>query len=440
VPYPVCCPSRATILTGLYPHNHRVLSNYDPYGGFTVFKDANTLGTWLTRDYATALVGKYLNDYADTKADRKYVPPGWDAWKASVDPWTYNYMGQTLNLNGRLRSFPGVYSTTLFGQQGRVFLDQQGSEQPFFLYEGFVAPHGGRPFDPGDDKSYGPFVEPKYRDTYTGPTVPTANGVPDSSYDEADVSDKESGAEDKPALSDGEVANIAETLAQRRESLRSVDDQIAATMNKVRKMGQLDNTYFVFVSDNGVMQGQHRISNHKVYPYEPSGRIPLIIRGPGIPAGGRYNGLTGMQDLAPTILDMTNEFGSKTGPAFDGRTLLPLLSGATHTDRPILFEVINSEVLSDQKVARLTDEQSYIEQNVAGTTADDGDWQIRGIITQDRWKYVRYPKRGGVEMYDLAADPYELQNLAGNPAYADKQAALGAEQRACQDCAARQCW
>lgn len=446
VPYPLCCPSRATILTGLYPHNHRVLGNFDPYGGFSKFtqsgRDRQTVATWLTDDYATSLVGKYFNDYADTNADRRYVPPGWDAWKASVEPGTYNYMRQELNLNGRLVAFPGVYSTTLFGQQGRVFLDHQGSRQPFFLYESFVAPHHGLPRDPDDLYAGNPYVEPKYRDTYTGPLVPTDNGVPDPSYDEADVSDKQSGVQNLAPLTPDEISAQQESLAQRRESLRSVDDQIAATMNKVRKMGQLDNTYFILVSDNGYMQGQHRVASGKSKAYEPSARVPLIIRGPGIPADATYDGLTGMQDLAPTILDMTDQFEGDI-PALDGRSILSLLGGV-RTDRPLVLEVANPPSLSENKVARLDDETAYVrkvDQEALTTSAAQAQvgWRARGIVTPGHWKYVRYPLTGGVEMYDLTADPYELQNLAGKPAYADKQAALDAKQRAYQDCAAREC-
>ncbi len=437
VPYPLCCPSRATIFTGLYPHNHRVLGNFDPYGGFYGFKDTQTIATWLTDDYATSLVGKYFNDYADTNADRRYVPPGWDAWKGSVEPGTYNYLRQKLNLNGRLVDFPGVYSTSLFGQQGRLFLEHQGSKEPFFLYESFVAPHNGGPRDPDDVYAGSPYVQPKYRDTYSGPLVPA-----DSSYNEADVSDKESGVENLPRLSRDKIAAQKESLVQRREALRTVDDEIGRTMDMIRRMGELQNTYFMLVSDNGYLQGQHRIAAGKRVAYEPAVRVPLIIRGPGIQVGGTYDGLTGMQDLAPTILSMTDEWDA-TIPPLDGRSLLPLLDGET-TDRPIVLEVADAPTVSEQRVATSTDESRFVERDdraaLTGTASLQIEWLARGIVTPDRWKYVTYPQTGGVEMYDLTADPYELENLAGNPDYADKQAALDAEWRQYRYCDAVQCW
>jgi arylsulfatase A-like enzyme len=403
-----------------------VLSNVDPYGGFQLFEDDSTLATWLTDDYATSLVGKYLNDYADTDADRRHVPPGWDAWKASVEPGTYKYTNQVINTNGRLIGYPGEYSTRLYGRLGRGFLDHQGSQQPFFLHESFVAPHAGSPLDPGDDRQYGPYVEAKYRDTYTGPRKPTENGVLDGSYNEADVSDKQSGVENNDLLTADQRYKIGETIAQRRESLRSVDDEISATMDKVKAMGQMDNTYFILVSDNGLMQGQHRTGGKGV-AYEPAARIPLTIRGPGIARGATYKGLTGMQDIAPTVVDMTNQTDA---PVTDGRSLLPLLGATATPDRSVLLEVANYPYLSDQQVAASSNEKALLPDNAP----EEPNWQIRGVVTADRWKYVRYPQRGTVEMYDLSTDPYELDNLAGKPAFAEKEAALESELQATKDC------
>lgn len=426
-PFSMCCPARATILTGLYPHNHRVLDNHDPYGGFEVFNDSQTIAKWLNDDYATALVGKYLNDYADTAGMRRYIPPGWDKWNASVEPKTYNYIDQRININGELVDFEGEYSTRLFGRLGRTFLStQRGGPQPFFLYEAFVAPHNGTPRDPDDIYAGNPFVEPRYRDTYAGPPIPA-----DPSYNEADVSDKQSGAQDNPPLTPDEIAAISERLAQRRESLSSVDDEIAATIRKIRRMGELDNTYFIFTSDNGFMQGQHRIPSRKSVAYEPAARVPLIIRGPGMPSGTTYGGLTGLQDLAPTILSMTNQWRDQDEPPLDGRSLLNLV-GKPPPNRAIVLEVTTvANDVSDNKVAKL-DEDSLAAVPVLG-------WKLRGIVTQKGWKYVEYPQSGGVEMYDLNTDPYELQNLAGNPAFTGRQARLAERLGAMKFCDGVEC-
>lgn len=429
-PFPLCCPARATILTGLYPHNHRVLSNYDPLGGFEVFDDSQTIATWLDDDYATSLVGKYFNDYADTPKGRRYVPPGWDAWKASIEPGTYNYLDQTLNINGVLTPFPGEYSTRLFGRQGRTFLNHRGSNQPFFLYEAFVAPHHGVPRDPDDIYAGNPYVEDRYRDTYTGPTIPA-----DPSYNEADVSDKQSGVEHLPPLTPDQMAQLSEKLAQRREALRSVDDEVAATIKKVTALGQLDNTYFIFTSDNGYLQGQHRIARGKNSAYEPAARVPLIIRGPGFVSGSTYDNVTGLQDIAPTILSMTKQWRDQNEPVMDGRSLLRLVDGRQTTHRAQLLEARSSlKPISENRVARV-DEDDLAPQRVTSTVS----WRLRGIVTDHWWKYVEYPLTDGVELYDLDTDPYEQQNLAGDPLHSDRQARLAHRLDTLKSCDGTEC-
>ena len=414
-PFPLCCPARATILTGLYPHNHGVLDNVRPEGGFTAFEDHTTVATLIDDDYATGFTGKYFNDYAKDSAGRRYVPPGWDDWMASVEPGTYDFLRQTLNVNGRLVPRPGVYSTRLFGQMGREFLSEHDtSGQPMFLYEAFVAPHGGAPRDPDDTDGVGtPYVEARYRDTYAGPTMTS-----DPSYNEADVSDKTAPYfETRQApLTPAEEAATAESLVQRRESLRTVDDEIAATLARLRELRELSSTYVILVSDNGYNQGQHRISSGKNVPYESAARVPLVIRGPGIPVGLDFEGVTGLQDLTPSILRMTNQLRDQANPDFDGRSLVPLITGARSTGRAQLIEIAKA---STTAIEPLPPSAAPLHPN-SGTVA----WQVHGIVTQDGWKYVEYPRTGAVEMYDLNADPYEMGNLSADSAYADKREEL----------------
>jgi len=426
VPFAICCPARATLFTGLYPHNHRVLGNIAPYGGFTAFDDSQTFATLIDDDYETGFVGKYFNDYADTDAGRRYVPPGWDSWRGSVEPGTYSYVNQTLNVNGDLRRFRGVYSTTLFGEKGRQFLEYRGSRpNPFLLYVSFVAPHGGSPHEVDDPNLTTPYVEPKYQNTYLGPRTPE-----DPSFNEEDVSDKRPSMQEKPSLDPLQIAAIGEAIAQRRESLQSVDDEIEATIAAVAAMGELDNTYFVLTSDNGYMTGEHRQPSGKSVAYEPASRVPLIIRGPGIPAGVEYDGVTGLHDLAPTILNMTGQRRDQPVKPMDGRSVLPLVNGTRTTERPVLLERTRVDSFSDQRIAR-TDVQSQITSIT---------WITHGIVTADRWKYVEYPTEAAVEMYDLTTDPYEMDNVAGQRGYHRKQrelAALLESYRWCEGAACR---
>lgn len=112
-PNQLCCPARATALTGNYSHNTGVVDNVAPLGGVTAFDDSSTLATWLDPDYRTAFVGKYLNQYGQQAGGNTYVPPGWDEWKVPPGRVTYHYLGQRLNSNGTMRDFSGIYSTTL---------------------------------------------------------------------------------------------------------------------------------------------------------------------------------------------------------------------------------------------------------------------------------------------------------------------------------------
>jgi N-acetylglucosamine-6-sulfatase len=132
-PNALCCPARVTTLTGEYSHNTGVVDNVAPLGGVTAFDDSSDIATWLDAHYRTALVGKYLNQYREQPGGNTYIPPGWDSWMVPPDKVAYHYLGQHLNVDGTLRDFSGIYSTTLYGSLSRSFLGS-GSPHPFFLF------------------------------------------------------------------------------------------------------------------------------------------------------------------------------------------------------------------------------------------------------------------------------------------------------------------
>ena len=181
-PFPLCCPARATLLTGQYAHNHGVLSNLAPTGGFEEFKDGSTLATWLDPTYRTGLIGKYFNEYVPP-----YQPPGWDEWM--VPKQMYNYTGSSWYVDkgagGSFQSRAGYQTDTMATLAGDFIGRNAPRSQPFFLYLSIVAPHAGIPTDPDDITGFAsPNVKPVYRDRFEG----LANADP--SFDEADVSDK----------------------------------------------------------------------------------------------------------------------------------------------------------------------------------------------------------------------------------------------------------
>ncbi|HEY7455382.1 MAG TPA: sulfatase [Thermoleophilaceae bacterium] len=404
---PRCCPSRATFLTGQYSHNHGVLTNGPPLGGWGRLRGtSNWLPSWLqAAGYRTVHVGKFLNNYGAT--DPYEVPPGWDEWYATVDPTTYRYFGYTVNENGALRTYgrdvdPQWYSTDFVSRRSAEIVERLApSAEPFFLSVAFLAPHTGAPREAGDPLGIGtPAVAPRHRGAFAAARLPRP-----ASFDEADVSDKPP-AFRRPHLGAAAVAEITALYRQRLESLMAVDEAVERIVAALRDAGELERTLIVFTSDNGYLSGEHRLPHGKANIYEPAIRVPLMVRGPGVPSAVRPRQLVTNADLAPTILDVA---AAVPGRKQDGRSLLPL---ARHPDlgrrRALLIEVA--------KGTRMR------------TTA----------IRTHRWLYAEHAG-GATELYDLLTDPQELTSLHANPAFAGVRQALATRLAALGHCAGRDC-
>jgi N-acetylglucosamine-6-sulfatase len=223
------------------------------------------------------------------------------------------------------------------------------------------------------------------------------------------VDDKRAAIRDRPRLTPGVQRDIAYLRAQRRESLSVVDRKIEELVSLVERRGELDDTYFVLTSDNGWMEGQHRIPAGKLQAYEESAGVPLIIRGPGFEPGTRFTGVTGLQDLVPTFLDLAGVALPPGAPEPDGMSLAGLVSGRVVTERAQLVEIADN---SRTKGGRLAE--------------DDPPWLAQGVVTADEWKYVEYPGTAEAEMYRLSHDPDELRNLAGRARWAAEEQRLAA--------------
>ena len=156
------------------------------------------------------------------------------------------------------------------------------------------------------------------------------------SFNEADVSDKPAGVRNRPLLTAGRINGIREMYQQRLESLLAVDEAVARIVNQLSAIGKLDQTYIIFTSDNGFFHGEHRVPQGKFLLYEPSIRVPLIIRGPNIPAGQHRSQFVENIDLAPTITAATR---AQPGRVMDGRSLLPFAHDRLlHSGRDLLLE------------------------------------------------------------------------------------------------------
>jgi arylsulfatase A-like enzyme len=405
VSFSLCCPSRATFLTGQYAHNHGVLSNELPNGGYTKLDGSSTLPVWLEKaGYSTIHLGKYLNGYGLRNPTE--IPPGWTEWHGSVDPSSYEYYDYTLNENGTLVKYgsdPASYKTDVYADKAVEIIRRRAAEDaPFFLWVAFLAPHSGGPFGP-NRPTLTALPAPRDRGRFASEPLPRP-----PSFNEADVSDKPPPIRHRPLLDARKIKEITERYRLRLESLLAVDDAVARIVDELDRSGELDNTLIIFTSDNGFFQGEHRIPVGKTAVYEPSTRVPLIIRGPGIRPGLELRQQVANIDLAPTIVGAAD---AHAGLPMDGRSLWPILGDpGVFWGRDLLHE---------------------------GEGRDSAQRTFTAVRTP-RWIYTRYAY-GADELYDLSQDPDELTNLTADPGAAGIRAELRGRLATLENCAAGEC-
>lgn len=414
-PTSLCCPNRTSFLTGMYAHNHGVIDNSRPDGGWDAIRplEPESLAVQLKQvGYNTVGMGKYLNQYADPSNQDQpttVVPQGWSHW-AMLSGGFANYKNFDITVGQSTVSSTGVgtiqhvtdgYQTTSFEGRAVNQLDQRlPGDNPVFMWLSFTAPHSTK-LNQNNSICVVPTVPP-----YTG----TSNiGVPESlAFDEPNVSDKPPWIQNNPQLTQTQKDDIVDCRRDRRESLKSVDDAVQAVRNALVANGEMSNTLLVFMSDNGYMLGEHRLPREKEWSYEESAAVPLLVRGPdgyGFPTGLQSR-TVGTPDVTRTIADVA---GADFPWPLDGKSLLaPDLPAGSYF--PVLLE----------KLALDAEKPAY-----------------RGLRTQ-KYKYVEYAP-GPVELYDLVADPWERDNVHGDPAYAAVEASLAAKLDEIRNCAGPAC-
>lgn len=427
-PFPLCCPARASFLTGQYAHNHGVYWHEPPYG-YGGFDDSRTLATSLQdAGYRTGYVGKYLNRYGIDPSrvtgapSHTYVPAGWSDWRATVENpgdagfhgSTYDYFDTAFNLNGVIDdSFTGVYQSKVIGD---LTVDMAegfaADEDPFFMYVNYVAPHHGAPFesdDPGgaldedgrwiglDTPARPDWVKGRYDavvDRAAGESVHGA-GV------EPDVTDKPAAVQRRlRRLGPAALAALREVTRQRAESIHVMDLHIARLVRALKRSGEWGDTVFVFTSDNGMLLGEHGFAMTKVWPYEPSLRVPMLVTGPGLrEAQQRYDPISTV-DLSATVLDLAEAAPPLVG---DGVSRLPtLLGGDAGWRTPVVTEAIQT---SGGRAPGFTDARTTIG------------------IRVGRYSYTRY-RGGSGELYDLVTDPRQDEDVYRSADYRAVRRAL----------------
>jgi N-acetylglucosamine-6-sulfatase len=419
VPLSLCCPSRSTILTGLYPHNHKIYNNRAPGGGFAKFQDlgleATTIATALhAAGYRTALFGKYLNNYP-RPGDPTHVPPGWDEFATPAAGTPYTERNYTLNENGTLVQYgsdPQDYLTDVIASKATDFIHRSADAgAPFFLYLATYAPH--KPATPA----------PRHANLFPGLKAPRT-----PSFDEADVSDKPQKIRKLPLLSASDLATIDSLYRRRIQSLQAVDEAVAAVVRTLEAAGQLENTYILFTSDNGFHMGQHRLKPGKYTPYETDVHMPLFVRGPGIAPGSSTPLLTSSVDFAPTLADLA---GVKLPFSVDGRSLAPILHGETPSGWRQVILLEQFEFKPDENAPDSVLEPPDPQDGTVSAYPSHLGVRTPGL------KYVEYGT-GELEVYDLSRDPDELSNLAARtqPSWLAQMSSLA---RALGACAGDRC-
>jgi N-acetylglucosamine-6-sulfatase len=467
VSYPLCCPSRVTLLTGRYAHNHNVRGNVQPNGGYSGFRSrgawSHNIATWLQgAGYRTIHIGKFLNGYGDEPFDNgTEVPPGWSAWHTVLNADTHHYYyGYTLNDNGAIdgpfgdsgswdtreygeRDYfgcptttiedkPCLYQTDVFSRIAYEELTATSPEQPFYMQIDYTAPHGDfrRPA--------GPEPASRHYTLFDGAPFPHSR---EEGFNEGNVNDKPRFIREAPYLTPEEIHTYRVYYDKALASLRSIDDGVKTVLDTLGGQHRLRNTYVIFVSDNGFFYGEHRLTGGKFLAYEPATHLPLLIRGPGIKPGTATGELAANTDIAPTVLELA---GVKPDKSVDGTSLVPFLRDPSlRTRRGLLFESFvetndveaNGEPTAQRVVKEVQPRARRSGEAKASIVAPPKDYEG---IRLGPYKYIEWPD-SEKELYDINKDPNELNNLVRTPNYFPIRAFLHAQLIRLEACVGHSC-
>ncbi|WP_127480182.1 sulfatase family protein [Nocardioides pantholopis] len=404
--HPLCCPARAQLLTGQYAQNNGVRHNSGVHGGYASYTPASTLATMLSAaGYRTALHGKYLNGYGGSVAQP--TEPGWSTWDALVRG-TYDY--DTFGfVNGD--RFRDDYVTDRITERSIATIRRDADRQnPFFVLAGHPAPHYA--WGPSWAARHNPPVgKPKYLKAYAGRQAPSLS---DPAFAEADLSDKPASWLSSEGRADSRDY-VQQQFVHRAAALRSVDDGIAATVEELRRLGELSNTYLVVTSDNGYTLGEHASMGKNVF-YDEALTVPMLVSGPGVRAGSSTLPVH-LADLAATILDVA---GATPTHVLDGRSFVPELRSASGSGEPAWRDT--TLLLAGAPQSRAADQ-----------------WGFRGVRTE-RYVYgVSWFAPEEEVLFDRMTDPAELTSVHRDPRYAAVRAELRRRAELLSSCVGASC-
>ncbi len=386
-PHPLCCPARAEILTGQYAQNNGVHTNAGAHGGYPALRDPdNTLPRWLQdAGYETAMFGKFLNRWS---AVRDPIQSGWSTYKVAPGS-SFGYYNFNIFDDSHIRGFKDgtSYSTTYVTDQTVAHIQEwsrpqpDSTRRPFFIWTSYYAPHG---LCGESDCKRPPEPEHKYAKAFAGERAPT---LAKKSY-RAPLVDPNPMIAGRPVVP---VKDVQADFLARIRALQSVDDGVTRIVAALKAEGTLDNTLILFTSDNGYLLGEHHYTG-KVVGYDESLRVPLLMRGPGIPSKVKRSSTVTTVDLAATIASAA---GATPGRVVDGRDLLPAAQDG---------EALSGDTILIQAGTRPRDQAL-------------GPWLYRGVRTS-RYTYTTWKVGRGkrfVELFDRRRDPLQITNVARDP-------------------------
>jgi len=395
-PHPMCCPARAELVTGQYGQNNGVRHNTGRWGGAKRLRNIDdNVGRWLqVAGYRTSYHGKFLNGYERLRPRPK--PAGWSFWDAQTGG-VYAYTRARFFNGDRVH---GEYVTLTMTKRTNATFDRfSEARAPFFTVINHVAPHVTL------TRPWAPRWERKYDDAYRRARPPSFDSP---SFNEQRVADLPRGLQLRKVDPD----RARSLFRARVRALRSVDDAVAATVRRLERLGELDNTYIVFTSDNGYALGEHRLLS-KNYLFDEILEVPMVIRGPGFEPGTVDDTSVTLVDLVATIADWA---GATPGHALDGLSI---------------------ERLRDD--ARLPARDTILIQTGDRLADSTPGWDYRGVTTARYLFGHRAGKPGTGILFDRERDPHALRNVFWDRDYRAIRRELTDRTRVLSRCAGAGC-
>ncbi|XP_014213111.1 N-acetylglucosamine-6-sulfatase-like [Copidosoma floridanum] len=429
---PICCPNRASILTGRYQHNHRTFNN-SLNGGcnaqdWLTSHETNTFAAILKHqmNYSTFYAGKYLNQYGDKNTGgASHVPPGWDQWYGLIgNSRYYNY---SLSVNGVEKKYgaePSDYLTDVIKTLALDYISRQRKDHPFMMVLAPPAPH--HPFVPAE----------RHNDKYKGTRAKLTKN-----FNTWTNQEKHWLVRMGPSpLPSNVLASLDEIYRRRWEALLAVDEMVADVHDQLAKQGLLDDTYVIFTSDNGFHVGQFSQPYDKRQPYEADIRVPLLVRGPNVTRATEFAAAVSSVDLFATIIEMAGV----EAPS-DGISLLKLLRDGVK-DRTVLVEYRGERSIGAPSSGCPSDRDlnlSHCSREFACKCQDAANNTfacVRRVAERENNVFCVFNEDEGefVEAYDLLSDEFQMTNV-GPAMGANKRHRFRDRLRKMTNCKGRNC-